>query len=155
MIQPLAKRLKEPQNLKSPENKRVVIKIFGCLGFFSCYIQNLLVDSQPSNELIKNLPLSNGPLGMKNCLKKSKPELAKRLHWQYPQWSTPSIFSFNSRVFGNAEKKMPNLHRELRGIVSALQAYKYFIIGSPFLIYLYCDQKPNFYLWGRERSLSH
>ena len=33
------------------------------------------------------------------------------------------IISLNSRVFDKAEQKMPTLHRELCGIVSALQTY--------------------------------
>ena len=32
-IQPVAKRLKDLQNLKSPESKRDVMKVLGCLGF--------------------------------------------------------------------------------------------------------------------------
>ena len=46
-IQPVDKRVKDLQNLKSPESKRAVMKILGCLGFYSCYIKNLHVDSQP------------------------------------------------------------------------------------------------------------
>ena len=53
-IQPVAKRVKDLQNLKSPESKRDVMKVLGCLGFYSCYIKNLHVDSQPFYELIKD-----------------------------------------------------------------------------------------------------
>ena len=65
------------------------------------------------------------------------------------------IVSFNSRVFDKAEQKMSTLYRELCGIVSALQTYEHYIIGSPFRIYLYCDHKPILYLWGRKGQLSH
>ena len=50
---------------------------------------------------------------------------------------------------------MSTLHRELCGIVSALQTYEHYIIGSPFPIYLYCDHKPILYLLGRKGQLSH
>ena len=50
---------------------------------------------------------------------------------------------------------MSTLHRELCGIVSPLQTYEHYIIGSPFPIYLYCDHKPILYLWGRKGQLSH
>ena len=50
---------------------------------------------------------------------------------------------------------MSTLHRELCGIVSALETYEHYIIGSPFPIYLYCDHKPMLYLWGRKGQLSH
>ena len=45
---------------------------------------------------------------------------------------------------------MSTLHRELCGIVSALQTYEHYIIGSPFSYYMYCDHKPILYLWGRK-----
>ena len=72
---------------------------------------------------------------------------------QFPEGKR--IVSFNSRVFDKAEQKMSTLHRELCGIVSALQTYEHYIIGSPFPIYLYCDHKPILYLWGRKGQLSH
>ena len=53
-IQPVAKRVKDLQNLKSPENKRDVTKVPNCLGFFNCYIKNLPVDSQTLYEMIKD-----------------------------------------------------------------------------------------------------
>ena len=65
------------------------------------------------------------------------------------------IISFNSRIFDKAEQKMPTFHRELCGIVSALQTYEHYIIGSNFPIYSYCDHKPVLYLWGRKGQLSH
>ena len=66
------------------------------------------------------------------------------------------IISFNSRVFDKAEQKMSTLHRELCGIVSALQTSEHYIIGSHFPIYLFCDHKPISYLWGRRKGqLSH
>ena len=65
------------------------------------------------------------------------------------------IIFFNSQFFEKAERKMSTLHRELCGIVSALQTYEHYIIGSPFPIYLYCDHKPILSLWGRKRQLSH
>ena len=52
-IQPIAKRVKDLKNLKSPDCKRDVMKLLGCLGFYSCYIINLYVESQPFYNLIK------------------------------------------------------------------------------------------------------
>ena len=34
--QPIAKRVKDSKSLKSPESKRDVMKVLGCLGFYSC-----------------------------------------------------------------------------------------------------------------------
>ena len=52
-IQQVAKRVKDLQNLKSPESKRNVMKVLGCLDFYSCYINNLNVDCQPFYEIRK------------------------------------------------------------------------------------------------------
>ena len=52
-IQPIAKRVDALRNLESPRSKRDVMKVLGCLGFYSCYIKNLHVDSQPFYDLIK------------------------------------------------------------------------------------------------------
>ena len=68
---------------------------------------------------------------------------------QFPEGKR--IVSFNSKVFDNAEQKTSTLHRELCGIVSALQTYEHYVIGSPFPIYLYCDHKPILYL-GTQRT---
>ena len=46
-IQPIAKRVDALRSLKSPQSKRDVMKVLGCLGFHGCYIKNLHVDSQP------------------------------------------------------------------------------------------------------------
>ena len=72
---------------------------------------------------------------------------------QFPEGKR--IISFNSRIFDKAEQKMSTLHKALCGIVSALQTYEHYIIGSPFAKKLYCDHKPILYLWGRKRHLSH
>ena len=53
-IQPIAKRVKNLKNLKSPESKRDFMKVLGCLGFYSCYIKNLHVDSKPFYDLISD-----------------------------------------------------------------------------------------------------
>ena len=53
-IQPIGKRVDALRNLKSPQSKRDVMKVLGCLGFYSCYIKNLHVDSQPFYDLIKD-----------------------------------------------------------------------------------------------------
>ena len=53
-IQPIAKSVDALRNLKSPQSKRDVMKVLGCLAFYSCYIMNLHVDSQPFYDLIKD-----------------------------------------------------------------------------------------------------
>ena len=50
-IQPIAKRVDALRNLKSPQSKRDVMKVLGCLAFYSCYVKNLHVDSQPFYDL--------------------------------------------------------------------------------------------------------
>ena len=52
-IQPVAKRVIDLQNLKPAKRKRDVLNFLGCQGFYSCYVKNLHVKSQPFYELIK------------------------------------------------------------------------------------------------------
>ena len=52
-IQPFEKRVKDLKNLISPDSKRDVMRVSGCLGFYSCFIKNLHVDSKPFYDLIR------------------------------------------------------------------------------------------------------
>ena len=178
-IQPIAKQVKDLKNLKSPESKRDVMKVLGCLGFYSCYIRNLQVDSQTFYNLIKDsnpfhwthehekllqsikdrisedtvlaVPSTGNPFHIH--VESSNVRTGCILIQQFPQGKR--IISFNSRIFDKAEQKMSTLHRELCGIVSTLQTYENYTIGSLFPIYLFCDHKPILYLWGRKGQLSH
>ena len=176
-IQPIAKRVDALRNLKSPQSKRDVMKVLGCLGFYSCYIENLHVDSQAFHDL--NFTTFHWTEEHEHLFKSIRERIHKdtvlavrstdhpfQIHvdtsnvgtsciliQQFPEGKR--IISFNSRVFDEAEQKMSTLHRELSGIVSALQTYEHYIIWSPFLISLYCDHKPILYLWGRKGQLSH
>ena len=169
-IQPIAKRVKDLKKLKSPECKRDVIKVLGCLRFYSCYIKNLHFDSQPFYELIKDSTSFHWTEEHEKLFEAIKDRIIEDTILAVPSTNYPfhihvdssnvgtgciliqqlpegkRILSFNSRVFDKAEQKMSTLHRELCGIVSALQTYEYYIIGSPFPIYLYCDHKPILYL---------
>ena len=175
-IQPIAKRVDALRNLKSPQSKRDVMKILGCLGFYSCSIKNLHVDSQPLYELIKSSTPFHWTEEHEALFNSSSERIRKDTNAAVPSTDYTfhihvdssnvgtgcilipegeRIISFNSRVFDKAEQKMSTLHRELCGIVSALQTYEHYTVGSPFPIYLYCDHKPILYLWGRKGQLSH
>ena len=155
------------------------MKVLCCLDFHSCFIKNLHVGSQPLYELIKDTTPFKWTVQHAELFKEIKTRISEdtilavpsneysfHMHvdssnvgngcilvQQFPEGNR--IVSFNSRVFDNAEQKMSILHRELFGIVSALQLYEHYIIRSPFPIYLYCDHKPILYLWGRKEQLSH
>ena len=148
------------------------MKIFGCLGFYSCYIKNLQVDSQLFYDLIKNSTLFHWTHEQEKLFQSSKDRISEdtilavtstdylfHIHvdsskigtdcillQQFPEGKR--IISFNLRVFDKAEQKMSTLRGELCGIVSALQTNEHYIIGSPFPIYLYCGHKPILYFWG-------
>ena len=159
-IQSIAKRVDALRNLKSPQSKRDVMKVLGCLRFYSCYIKSLHVGIQPFYDLIKDsapfhwteeheqlfnsskernhkvtvlaVPATDYPFH--NHVDSSNVGTGCNLIKQFPEGKR--IISFNSRVFDKAEQEMSTLHRELCGIVSALQAYEHSNIGSPFHIYL-------------------
>ena len=178
-IQPFAKRVKDLKNLKSPESKRDVMKVLVTLGFYSCYIKNLHVDSPPFYDLIKDstsfhwtdehekhfqsfkdrisgdtiLAVPSAVYVFHIHVDSSNVGTGCILIQQFPEGKR--LISFNSRVFDKAEEKMSTLHRELSGIVSALLNYEHYIIDSPFPIYLYCDGKPILYIWERKGQLSH
>ena len=178
-IQTIAKRVDALRHLKSPQSKRDDMKVLRCLGFYSCYIKNLHVDSQPFYELIKDSTPFHCTEEHEALFTSIKERIHKDTVLAVPSTAYPfhirvdssnvgtgciliqqlpegkRFISFNSRVFNKAEQKTSTLHRELCGIVTALQTYDHYIIGSPFRIYLYCDHKPILYLWGRKIQLSH
>ena len=144
-IQPIAKRVDALRNLKSPKSKRDVMEVLGCLGFYSCYIKNLHVDSQPFYDLIKDSTPFHWTEEHEKLFKSIKERIHKETVLAVPSTEYPfhihvdssnvgtvciliqqfpegkRIISFNSRVFDKTEQKMFTLHRELCGIVPALQ----------------------------------
>ena len=46
-IQPIAKRVHDLKNLKTPENKRDVMRVIGSFVWYSHYIKNLRVNCMP------------------------------------------------------------------------------------------------------------
>ena len=155
------------------------MKILGFLGFYSCYIKNLHADSQPFHDLIKDSTPFHGTNEHEKLFQSIKYRISEYTILAVPSTDYPfhvhvdtssvgtgciliqqflegkPIISFNCRNFDKAEQKMSTLHSELCGMVSALQNYEHFVIGSPFLIYLYCDHKPIIYLWGIKGQLFH
>ena len=178
-IQPVKKRVADFHALKSPENKRDVMRVLGCLVFYSMYIKNLHVDCKPFYDLIgddtvfewkpeheklfceiKNRLSSDTVLAIPNTkhpfhvhVDSSSIGRGSIIVQEFPEGKR--IVSYNSRVFDKSEQKMSTTHRELCGIVSALQTYEHYLLGSPHPIYVYCDHKPIIYLWGRRGKLSH
>ena len=178
-IQPIAKWVEDLKNLKSPECKRDVMKMLGCLGFYSCYIKNIHLDCKLFYHLIRDstsfrwtgehekifqmiqdrisedtiLAIPSTEYRFHNHVDSSNVGTGCILIQQFPEGKR--IIYFNSRIFDKAEQKLSTLHMELCGIVSALQTYEHYNIGSPFPIYLYCDHKPILYLCGRTGQLSH
>ena len=65
------------------------------------------------------------------------------------------ILSFNSRIYTKEEQKKSTTASELCGVISALQTYERYLIGSPHPVYVYTDHKPLIYLWSRRGKLSH
>ena len=177
-IQPVAKKVQDLKNLKSPENERDVMRILGSLGFYSTFIKNLHVDSKPFYQLLRDVPFKwtkeheklfqniKDRISEETILAVPNPKypfhiqvdsssigIGSILVQEFP--SGKRIVSFNSRVLTKDEQKMSTLHRELCGIISALQTYEHFIIGSPHPIKIFCDHKPLLYLWARKGRLSH
>ena len=135
-IQPIAKRVKELKNLKSPESKRDVMKVLGCLGFYSCYIKNLHVENQPFYDLMResthfHWTHEHEKSFQSNLDRNSEitilavPSTDYPFHIQVDSSSVGTgciltqqflegkrIISFNSKFFDKAGQKMSTLHRK-------------------------------------------
>ena len=136
-IEPIAKRVKDLKNLKSPECKRDVMKVLGCLGFYSCYIKNLHVDRKIFFDLLRDSTSFHWTEELEKILQMIKDRISEDTILVLPSTEYPfhihvdssnvgtgriliqqfpegkRIISFNSRVFDKAGQKMSTLHREL------------------------------------------
>ena len=148
VIQPIAKRVDALRNLRSPQSKWYVMKVLGGLGSYSCYI-HLHVDSHPFYNLIKHSTPFHWTEEHETLFKSIKERIHKATVLAVPSTDYPfhihvdssnvgtgcilfqqfpegkRIISFNSRVLDKAEQEIYTLHRELCGIVSALQTYEH------------------------------
>ena len=135
--QPIAKQVKDLKYLKSADNKQNVMKIFGSLGFCSCYVKNLHVDSPPFRDLIKDSTPFNWTHEHENIFQSINDRISEDTSLAVPSSDNPfhihldssnvgfgciliqqlpegkRITSFNSRIFDEAEQKICTLHREL------------------------------------------
>ena len=134
------------------------MKVLGCLGFYSCCIKNLNVDSKPFYNLIRDSTSFHWTEEHEKIFQMIKDRISEDIILAIPSTDYPfhihvdssnvgtggilkqqipegkRIISFNSRDFDKAEQKMSTLHRELCGIVSALQTYEHYFIGFLFPI---------------------
>ena len=99
-IQPVAKRVKDLKNLKSPESKRDVMKILGRLGFYSCYIKNIHVDSQPFYELIKDTTPFKRTGQHEELFKEIKTRISEDTILAVPSTERPFHIHFDSSYVG-------------------------------------------------------
>jgi hypothetical protein len=178
-ISPVNKRVTDLKALKSPENKLDIMKVLGCLNFYSRYVRNMGVIAKPLYDLSKNegkfewLPIHEKAFqDMKDGLSKDTilaiPNTSKPFHIhvdaslygigciliQEESKDEKRIVSYNSRIFTPAEQKMATIHRELCGIIFALDTYEYLIIGSPFDIVVFTDHKPILFLFSKKGNLN-
>ena len=170
-LSPIASRIDDIKNLKYPESKqKFVLGVLAVIGFYSSYIINFHVDAKCLYELAN----INDKFQWLSCheevFQKLKDKFCHDISKAIPNVNYPfyihtnssivgagciliqdfpegkRIVSANSRVFDKAEQKMSTQHRELCGIISALQNYKFYIIGSPFPLNLYCGHRPILFL---------
>ena len=176
-LSPIASRIDVIKKMKTRDSKTKILGVLGVMGFYSTYIINFHVGAKcpyelaNSNDKFQWLPCHEEvfqQLKNKCChdISNAIPNVNYPFHihadssnvgtgciliQDFPEGKR--IVSTNSRVFDKAEQKMSNQHRELCGIISALQTYEFYIIGSPFPLYLYCDHRPILFLWHRKGQL--
>ena len=134
-IQLITKRVKELKNPKSLESKQEVIRVLVCLGFYSCYIKNLHVDSKPFYDLIRGstsfhwteehekvVQVIKDRVSEETILANPSTEYPIHIHVDSSNIGTGCILkqqflerkrivSFNSRIFDKAEQEKSTLHR--------------------------------------------
>ena len=178
-LSPIASRIDDIRNLKTPESKTEVLRVLGMMGFYHTYILNFHIDAKPLYDLTKDTTLFKWLPEHEKVFTDLKQRFCHDISNAFPSNDYPfhihadssnlgtgcvliqdfpdrkRMISANSRVFDKAEQKMSPQHRELCGIISALQTYEFYVIGSPFPIYLYCDHRPILFLWSRRGQMSH
>ena len=134
-IQPVAKKVQDLKDLKSPEYKRDVFCILGGLGFYNTFINSLHVVSKPFYELLRDdVPFkwtkeheqlfrnNKVRISVETTLAVPNPKYPFHIHVDSSSIGTGSILvqefpsrkrivSFNSRNFTKDEQKMSKLHR--------------------------------------------
>ena len=178
-LSPIASRIDDIKKLKSPESKTEVLGVLGVMGFYSTYIINFHVDAKCLYELANSNDKFQWLPCYEEVFQKLKDKFCHDISNAIPNVNYPfhihadssnvgtgciltqdlpegkRIVSANFRVFDKAEQKMSTQHRELCGIISALKTYEFYIIGSPFSLYLYCDHRHILFIWSRKGQLSH
>ena len=148
------------------------------MGFHHTYILNFHIDAKPLYNLTKDTTLFKWLREHEKVFTDVKQRFCYDISNPFPSNDCPfhlhadssilgtgcvliqdfpdrkRMISANSRVFDKAEQKISPQHRELCGIKSALQTYEFYVIGSPFPIYLYCDHRPILFLWSRRGQMS-
>ena len=178
-ISPITARLADIQNLKSPESKTGVLSVLGAMGFYANCVVNYNIDAKPLYNLVNsetNFEWLDSHQQVFDKLKAKfaynislaipNPKYPFHIHADFSNLATASILkqqfpegkrivSANSRVFDKAEQKMSPQYRERCGIITVLQIYQFYIIGSLYPLYLFCDHMPIILLWPRRGQLSH
>ena len=171
-LSPIASLIDDIRNLKTPESKTEVLRVLGMVGFYHTYILNFHIDAKPLYDLTKDTTLFKWLPEHEKVFTDLEQRFCHDISNAFPSNDYPfhihadssnlgtgcvliqdfpdrkRMISANSRVFDKAEQKMSPQHRELCGIISALQTYEFYVIGSPFPIYLYCDHRPILFLWS-------
>ena len=178
-LSPITSCIADIQILKTPESKTDVLSVLGAMGFYANYVINYHIDAKPLYNIVKNETNFGWQDIHQQVFDKLKAKFAHDIsvavpdpkypfdiHADSSNFGTGSIFlqqfpegqlivSANSRVFDKTEQKMSPQHREVFGIISTLQTYELYLIGSPKPIYFFCDHRPIFFLWSRRGQLSH
>ena len=155
------------------------MRVLGSFGSYSTFIMILNVDSKSFYDLLKDDVACERSKDHEKFFQKIKNSYTEETTLAVPNLKYPfhshvdsssigtgfilvqeplsgkRIVSFNSRLFTKDEQKMSTLHGELRAVISALQAFEPFIIGSSHPMKTFCDHKPMLNLWARRGRLFH
>ena len=167
------------RRIPSPKEKKDVMKFLGSVNFYSKFVEKLHINLKPlytflhddvkskwTPELgkiyqdVKNAMTAETELTIPNTkhlffitVDASLIGLGAVL-FQMNEENKMRVISYNSRILNTQEQKLSTLDRELFGKVYALQIYEFLIIGSPYPIYIFTDQKPLLHCFAKQGNLS-
>ena len=148
-LSPVIWRIDDIKNLKNPNSFTDVLSVFGALGFYSNYVIYFHIVAKPLNVLTRGDVNFKWEGEHEKVLYILKEKFAHDISLAFPNANYPfhmhadssnlgtgfiliqqfldlhqRIASESSRVFDKAEQKMSPQHRELCGIISALQKFE-------------------------------
>ena len=132
-LRPIHSKIESIKRLKTPENKKDLMRFVGAMNFYSNYIYNL-----KSHHWV--IPNKNKPFYI--IVDASGHGLGAVLFQANDLTGKMQVISFNSRLLTTTEQRNPIMYKQIMAINFALQVYAFLIVGSEYPITIFSDHRP-------------